>query len=105
MTTLSKIHLNFTDGSYSMSEFSFILDEPQIVTGGVLISNGHCTLEENVMVMEFSRRDPSVQNISKLVEHCIELLVLSFSHICDTMAQCSNTTSAINLLHILLHRQ
>ena len=88
-----------------MSEFFTILDEPQIVTGGVLISNGYCTLEENVMVVEFSRRDPSVPYISKLVRHDgIELLELSFSHISNTMAQCSNTTNAINFLHILLHR-
>lgn len=65
VTTLSKIFLNFTDGSFIMSKYFALLDEPEIITGGVLLSNGPCKVVDSAMSMNISIRNSSVQDIRK----------------------------------------
>ena len=65
MTTLSKISLNFTDGSFNLSKYSKWLPEPVTVTGAVLVSNGDCSVEVNAMNMSISLQAESMENISK----------------------------------------
>lgn len=65
VNTVSKVILNFTDGSFDMTKYFALLDEPEIITGGVLLSNGPCTVVDSAMSMNISIRNSSVEDIGK----------------------------------------
>jgi len=65
VSTVSRVVLNFTDGSFNMTKHFTLLDEPEIVTGGVLLSNGHCTVVDSAMSVTISIRNSSVEDIGK----------------------------------------
>lgn len=57
--------LNFTDGSFHLSSYYDWLPEPQIITGGILISTGHCSIEGNTMNISISLHSKFVQEIGE----------------------------------------
>lgn len=70
VTTLAKTSLNFTGGSFHLSQYFDWLPDPQIITGGILISHGNCSIEGNRMNITISLQAESL-NLSKSVLRCL----------------------------------
>ena len=67
--TLALTTLNVTDGTFAFSDYTQWLSDPQIITGALLISNGDCSLTDDLINMTLSLKADTNDSIKEIGEY------------------------------------